>query len=94
LATGDFGRLRAVEWYAVGVSGANFHQHHSFVCFCCVVFACTLGRFSSFTTVTDYSQSRSEWIDVDIEMESKLNVAYAEVGSSSAAAALPRSVLS
>jgi len=94
LATGDFGSLRAVEWYAVGVSGVNFHQHHSFVCFCGVLFASTLGRFSSFTTVTDYNQSRSEWIDVDIEMESKLNGAYAEVGSGAAATALPRSVLS
>eukprot|EP00775_Hariotina_reticulata_P010429 gene10429-10587_t len=36
-------------------------------------------RFSSFMTVTDYNQSRTEWIDVDIEMENKLNSAYAEV---------------
>lgn len=38
-------------------------------------------RFTSYTTVTDYNQTRSEWVDVDIEMENKLNSAYAEVGS-------------
>ncbi|KAF8073094.1 FTSH5 [Scenedesmus sp. PABB004] len=36
-------------------------------------------RTTSFITVTDYNQSRSEWVDVDIEMEELLNGAYAEV---------------
>jgi hypothetical protein len=37
-------------------------------------------RFTSFITVTDQNQTRSEWVDVDMEMEAMLNGAYAEVG--------------
>lgn len=36
-------------------------------------------RFTSFITVTDHNQSRSEWVDVDMEMEAMLNGAYGEV---------------
>jgi hypothetical protein len=36
-------------------------------------------RFTSFITVTDQNQTRSEWVDVDMEMEALLNGAYAEV---------------
>jgi len=37
------------------------------------------GRFQTYTIQTDQNQSRSEWVDVDLEMEMKLNGAYEEV---------------
>lgn len=36
-------------------------------------------RWQSFTVITDLNQSRSEWIDMDMEMEMKINGAYEEV---------------
>jgi hypothetical protein len=36
-------------------------------------------RWTSFITQTDTDQTSSEWIDIDIEMETKLNAAYDEV---------------
>jgi hypothetical protein len=37
-------------------------------------------RWTTYVTQTDQDQTRSEWIDTDIEMETKLNSAYDEVG--------------
>lgn len=37
------------------------------------------GRMQLTTVQTDWNQSRSEWIDTDMEMEAKLNKAYDEV---------------
>ena len=37
------------------------------------------GRWTSFTTITDSNQTRSEWVDVDMEMEEMLNGGYAKV---------------
>eukprot|EP00878_Enallax_costatus_P004612 GHUV01004857.1.p1 GENE.GHUV01004857.1~~GHUV01004857.1.p1 ORF type:complete len:341 (+),score=89.46 GHUV01004857.1:225-1247(+) len=36
-------------------------------------------RYTSYITQTDTHQTRSEWVDVDMEMENKLNQAYVEV---------------
>lgn len=36
-------------------------------------------RWTTFITQTDQDQTSSEWIDIDIEMEAKLNSAYDEV---------------
>ena len=36
-------------------------------------------RWQSFTVITDLDQTRSEWIDMDMEMERKVNGAYEEV---------------
>jgi len=38
-------------------------------------------RWTSYITQTDQDQTSSEWIDIDIEMETKLNKAYDEVGA-------------
>jgi hypothetical protein len=38
------------------------------------------GRWTTYITQTDQDQTSSEWIDIDIEMETKLNTAYDEVG--------------
>lgn len=46
---------------------------------CSLAAACLLNRYTSFTTITDDNQTRSEWVDIDIEMETKLNQAYEEV---------------
>lgn len=37
-------------------------------------------RWTTYITQTDQDQTSSEWIDIDIEMETKLNAAYEEVG--------------
>ena len=37
------------------------------------------GRWTQFTITTDYNQNRSEWVDTDVELEDRLNKAYAEV---------------
>jgi hypothetical protein len=36
-------------------------------------------RWTTYITQTDQDQTASEWIDIDIEMETKLNTAYEEV---------------
>ena len=36
------------------------------------------GRWQSYTVITDQNQSRSEWIDMDMEMEARLGGAYEE----------------
>lgn len=36
-------------------------------------------RWTSYTVITDMDQTRSEWIDMDMEMELKINNAYEEV---------------
>lgn len=36
-------------------------------------------RWTSYTVITDIEQTRSEWIDMDMEMELKINNAYKEV---------------
>lgn len=36
-------------------------------------------RWTTYITQTDQDQTSSEWIDIDIEMETKLNTAYEEV---------------
>lgn len=37
------------------------------------------GRLQATTVQNDANQSRSEWVDVDMEMEAKLNDGYAKV---------------
>jgi hypothetical protein len=36
------------------------------------------GRFTQYTTTLDYNQSRSEAVDVDMEVEGLLNGSYAQ----------------
>ena len=36
------------------------------------------GRWQSYTVITDQNQSRSEWFDLDMEMEARLGGAYEE----------------
>jgi hypothetical protein len=37
------------------------------------------GRLQSYTVITDVDQTRSEWIDMDMELEIKVSSAYEEV---------------
>lgn len=37
------------------------------------------GRMTLLTVATDWNQTRSEWVDVDIEMEALLNEGYNKV---------------
>jgi hypothetical protein len=39
------------------------------------------GRWQTTFIQTDFNQSRSEWVDVDMEMERRLNQAYDKVGA-------------